>query len=120
MNPYFQPQNNLVTVRNELEAMNYPVAFGNSITFKDETAPYVYTKTMGTSPFDQPVFVKYRLVREEPQEAKSEPLESDAKYVQIDDFKTLTEAVRALQGEVDALKNKRPTKKKEVIEDDSE
>ena len=55
-NPYYQqpqmnyqPQqipsqiqnNGFISVRSELEARNYPVAPGNSITFKDETAPYV-------------------------------------------------------------------------------
>jgi hypothetical protein len=41
------------------------VAPGNSVTFKDETAPYVYTKTQGFSQLDRPVFEKYRLVKEE-------------------------------------------------------
>ena len=47
------------------EARNYPVAPGNSVTFKDETSPYVYTKTQGFSQLDRPVFEKYRLVKEE-------------------------------------------------------
>ena len=38
-----------VSVRSEIEARNYPVAPGNSVTFKDEYSPYVYTKTMGFS-----------------------------------------------------------------------
>lgn len=54
-----------ISVRNESEARSYPVAPGNSITFKDETAPYVYTKTMGFSQLDQPIFEKYKLVKEE-------------------------------------------------------
>jgi hypothetical protein len=53
----------LVSVRSVEEAYNYPVAPGNSITFKDETQPYVYTKTKGFSPLEQPVFEKYRLVK---------------------------------------------------------
>lgn len=55
----------LVSVRGIDEARNYPVAPGNSVTFKDETAPYVYTKTQGFSQLDRPVFEKYRLVKEE-------------------------------------------------------
>lgn len=54
-----------VSVRSETEARNYPVAYGNSVTFKDETAPYIYTKTMGFSQLDRPVFDKYKLVKEE-------------------------------------------------------
>lgn len=67
-----QPQiqnGGFVSVRNETEARGYPVAPGNSVTFKDETAPYVYTKTMGFSQLDRPIFEKYRLVRETPSEA---------------------------------------------------
>lgn len=69
--PYQQQQpmqiqnGGLVTVRGIEEARNYPVAPGNSVTFKDETSPYVYTKTQGFSQLDRPVFEKYRLVKEE-------------------------------------------------------
>ena len=63
-----QNQNPFVTVRSEAEARNYPVGFGNSVTFKDETAPYVYSKTMGFSQLDKPVFEKYRLVKEDTNE----------------------------------------------------
>ena len=65
------PQDNgFVMVRSEMEARNYPVGFGKSVTFKDETAPYVYSKTMGFSQLDKPIFEKYRLVKEESEETK--------------------------------------------------
>ncbi len=86
-NPYFPMQNNVyqpqqqqqmpqpqiqnggfVNVRSEEEAKNYPVALGNSVTFKDETSPYIYTKTMGFSQLDRPIFEKYKLVKEMPAE----------------------------------------------------
>lgn len=54
-----------ISVRNEAEARNYPIAPGNSITFKDENAPYVYVKTMGFSQLDRPNFEKFRLVKEQ-------------------------------------------------------
>ena len=47
-----------VTVRSEAEARAYPVAPGTSVTFKNESAPYCYTKTMGFSQFDKPIFEK--------------------------------------------------------------
>ena len=53
-----------VPIPNEAMARNYPVAHGNSVTFKDENAPYVYVKTVGFSQMDVPVFEKYRLIRE--------------------------------------------------------
>ena len=78
---YFQPQqipmpqtqtpaqqtqtSGFVSVRSEEEARNYPIAYGNSVTFKDENAPYIYTKTMGFSQLDRPIFDKYKLVKEE-------------------------------------------------------
>lgn len=67
--PQLTPQDNgFVMVRSEMEARNYPVGFGKSVTFKDETAPYVYSKTMGFSQLDKPIFEKYRLVKEESEE----------------------------------------------------
>ena len=62
------PSTGFVMVRNEQEARNYPVAYGNSVTFKDESAPYIYSKTMGFSQLDRPVFEKYKLVKEEVRE----------------------------------------------------
>ena len=47
--PYYGQQsqqmqsNGLVSVRSIDEALRYPVAPGNSVTFKDETAPYIDT-----------------------------------------------------------------------------
>lgn len=54
-----------ISVRNIDEARTYPVAPGNSVTFKDENAPYVYTKTQGFSQLDRPIFERYRLVKED-------------------------------------------------------
>lgn len=59
----------IVSVRSEEEARSYPVAFGNSVTFKDENAPYIYTKTMGFSQLDTPKFERYKVVKEESEEA---------------------------------------------------
>ena len=63
--PAQQTQTGFVSVRSEEEARNFPVAYGNSVTFKDENAPYIYTKTMGFSQLDRPIFDKYKLVKEE-------------------------------------------------------
>lgn len=64
--PQIQQQNNtrsdFVVVRSEEEARNYPVAFGNTVTFKHESEPYMYTKTMGVSQLDRPVFERYKLI----------------------------------------------------------
>ena len=54
-----------ISVQNLEMARNWPVAPGNSVTFKDESAPYIYTKTMGYNQLEAPRFEKYRLVKEE-------------------------------------------------------
>ena len=43
---------------------NYPVAPGTTVTFKIETQPYLYTKTVGYSLLDPPVIEKFKLVKE--------------------------------------------------------
>ena len=54
-----------LSVPSEEVARSYPVAPGNSVTFKNENAPYIYTKTMGFSQLDRPIFEKFKLVKEE-------------------------------------------------------
>lgn len=58
-------QSGFIPVPSEEVARNYPVAPGNSVSFKNENAPYVYVKTMGYSPLDMPTFEKFRLVKED-------------------------------------------------------
>ena len=130
-NPYQQYQQNFqqpqqqngqiqnggfVSVRNIEEAYNYPVAPGNSITFKDENAPYVYTKTKGFSQLDQPVFEKYRLVKEEEMPPES-PQKPDKAPDYDEQIKLLWDEVKALKSQME--KPKRPIKK-EVTENDAE
>lgn len=95
-----QPQiqnGGFVMVRSEMEARNYPVAFGNSVTFKDETAPYIYSKTMGFSQLDRPIFEKYKLVKEE---AKEPVVESTS-------LESLRSEMERLWAEVNLLKENR-------------
>lgn len=97
--PQPQIQNGgFVSVRSEMEARTYPVAPGNSITFKDENSPYVYTKTMGFSQLDRPIFEKYKLVKED----ITEPTEQQA--IDNNEMKNMKSDIEKLWGEVDALK----------------
>lgn len=124
-----QPQfGGFVSVRNEMEARNYPVAPGNSVMFRDETAPYIYSKSMGYSQLDTPRFDKYRLVKEEDVSVNvSEPhtdtlnnsTDNLPTYALKSEFDALNELVNTLVEDVDVLKSKRqPAKKKEVVSDD--
>lgn len=114
-----QMQTAFMSVRSEAEARNYPVGFGNSITFKDENAPYVYTKTMGFSQLDTPHFEKYRLVKEEPIQPQTDPSTSSDDKITIEDIDARFEAV---WDAINGIKQEtvKPTKKKKEIEDDTE
>ena len=107
-----------VSVHNENEARNYPIAPGNSVTFKDENAPYVYTKTQGFSQLDRPVFEKYRLVKEEeyqPQQVAQNAPASAEKAEQASNIDyALKSDLKALWDEIEALKKQMPKSKEEI------
>ena len=117
-----------VSVRNEMEARNYPVAPGNSVMFRDETGPYIYSKSMGYSQLDTPRFDKYRLVKEEDASVSASEPHTDTEnnkmnnlptYALKSEFDALQELVSTLAEDVDVLKSKRqPAKKKEVVADE--
>jgi len=122
-----------VPVRSEAEARAYPVAPGTSITFKNETAPYCYTKTMGFSQLEAPRFEKYRLVKEDEPETSEASGEVKQEYVSkadfgvvVDSVKGLNEIVALMKNDVDGLKSevyglagrKRNVKKQEVETDE--
>ena len=122
--PQAQPQSQLqiqssgfVSVRNEDEARNYPVAPGNSVTFKDETAPYVYTKTMGFSQLDRPIFEKFKLVKEDTsethQDVQNELLRDDPINSTIDDLK---DQIDAIWSEIEDIKNVRQKTQKQTTQ----
>lgn len=62
----------LIPVQSDEEVIRYPIAPGNSLSFRNITQPYIYSKTL-LSQFAQPVVKKYRLVEETAQNAKPEP-----------------------------------------------
>ena len=96
--PQQQIQNGgFVSARSIEEAYNWPVAPGNSITFKIENTPYVCTKTKGFSPLEQPVFERYRLVKEEDVPKEPEMASEPPKY---------DEQISKLWEEVNALKSR--------------
>ena len=118
-------QQGFVLVQSEQEARSYPVAPGNSITFKDETAPFCYVKTMGLSSLDRPTFERYRLVKEEsPQEPAGgpqggEPLTESILqgYATKEELAELREALEAVKAKLAAKPAKQ---KKEATSDDAD
>lgn len=108
--PTLQIQNGgFVPVQNEMEARNYLVAYGNSITFKDENAPYVYVKTMGFSQLDRPIFEKYRLVKEEdtsvasPEPRTATPSQQTINPIPNEDLAGIRARIKALEAIVKQL-----------------
>ena len=116
--PQTQSQNaGFITVQNEQEARRYPVGPSNSMTFLDESAPYVYTKTMGQSALDRPIFEKFRLVREEA--AASEASDQTGKapdlseYALKSDLNAIYDKIENLKNQISQLKKKRMAREEE-------
>lgn len=127
-----QPQiqkSGFVFVQSEQEARAYPVAPGNSVTFKDESQPYCYVKTMGFNQLDRPLFEKYRLVKEEDGQniAQNTPrIEdntkdgNDTKYALKSDLDAIWGEIEALKKKIEAITTKKPEKSRLVSEENDE
>ena len=100
----------LVSIPSEEDARMYPVAPGNSVTFKDENAPYIYTKTMGFSQLDRPIFEKYKLIKENTVDRI--PANQESKYALKDDLANVLNKVMGLEEEILALRG--DTRKREM------
>lgn len=100
-----QPQiqnGGFVSVRSAQEAFNYPVALGNSVTFKDETAPFIYVKTRGFSQLEEPVFEQFQLVKVDNTQKAIEqqaPVQSE-EYALKSDLVTLQQEIELLKKKV--------------------
>lgn len=106
-----QPQiqnGGFISVRSAQEAFNYPVALGNSVTFKDETAPFIYVKTRGFSQLEEPVFEQFQLVKVENQQKSAETVPITNEVEQKFDINNyaLKSDLEALQAEINFLKKK--------------
>lgn len=118
-------QSGFVLVQSEQEARAYPVAPGNSITFKDESQPYCYVKTMGFNQLDRPTFERYRLVKEEmPSETPSYPVTNERaeesnriSYALKSDLDAVREELDELKAKVKSQVDKKVTKTKKQPED---
>lgn len=116
-----QPQiqtNGIISVRSIDEARTYPVAPGNSLTFKHETAPYIYTKTLGFSQLDQPIFEVFRLEKEDFSESPKTALEQPiGQFLTIDEANVLKGDIEALKQEIQFLKDYIEDDKKGEVKD---
>ena len=101
----------IVGAPDEQFARTYPVALGTCVTFRNEYDPTVfYTKTMGNSPLDAPIFEKYRMVKEE---VEAQPKEEESAYL-------LKEEIKPLLAQFESLKKEVATLRKRMREDEDE
>ena len=112
-----------ISVHNIQEAFNYPVAPGNSVTFKDENSPYIYVKTKGFSQLEEPIFKKFRLIEEsdtQTQEsvtgASNEQAVNYMEFAKTSDITALWSEIEMLKKQITELtaKPEKVTKRKEV------
>ena len=113
-NPNYQSQQTsscFVPIPSEDMARSYQVARGTSVTFRDENLPYIYIKTLGVGQLDSPLFEKYRLIKEDSQNAQKEPKEETMDNLPIyitksefepfrDELETLKEYVGKIRKEL--------------------
>lgn len=94
-----------ISVTNEQQAKDWPIAPGNSLTFKDESAPYIYTKTMGLSQFETPVFEKYRLIKENSPEQLKATQENERIFNTVQQYnKDNKEMIDVLENELTSVR----------------
>lgn len=114
-----------VRVQSEQEARAYPVAPGNSITFKDERQPYCYVKTMSYNQLDPPTFERYRLLKEDsPSDAREAPTTHEqtaptknTTYATKDDLGAIWDELDALKEKLKAQAERKPVKARKVAEE---
>lgn len=94
-----------VSVRSAQEAFNYPVALGNSVTFKDETAPFIYVKTRGFSQLEEPIFEQFQLVKVDNTQKAADPAQTtSAEYALKSELSVLKEEIDLLKKKVSEFK----------------
>ena len=104
--PTIQKSNELIPISSREVAKNYPVAPRNSVSFKDENAPYIYIKTMGLSQFDPPKFEVFKLVKEnedennEQSESTPENTEPQIPMVEASVINDINESISVLDEEM--------------------
>ena len=70
------------------EAINYPIAPGNMMVFKDPDGKHYYQKSLGFSSFDRPTFDTYTLEEPVVQNVVEEP-KMESQYNDIESLKAM-------------------------------
>lgn len=100
-----QPQVSFMSIRGKEIAINYPIAPNHTIIFKDEIAPYIHVKSMGSSPLEKPTMESY--VREDT--ITQEKASDDSSVIE-----QIQENIKVIIDDIDGIKkklNNRPRRK---------
>ncbi len=62
--PQQMQQSNLIHVQSENQAREWRVDLGSSVMFIDDNAPYIYTKTAGSSQLEPAVFKRFKVLED--------------------------------------------------------
>lgn len=85
-----QTQSTIIHVQSEAQAREWAVAPNSSVTFIDDSRPYCYTKSMGMSQLEPPVFKRFRL-EEETDEAAQPPQSPPSAQIDLSEYMTKSE-----------------------------
>ena len=85
-----QTQSTIIHVQSEAQAREWAVAPNSSVTFIDDSRPYCYTKSMGMSQLEPPVFKRFRL-EEETDEAAQSPQSPPSAQIDLSEYMTKSE-----------------------------
>ena len=111
--PYYQPyqqpqqQSSLIHVQTEQQAREWSVAPGCSVMFIDDNAPYIYTKSAGSSQLEPSIFKKFKVSeigQEAPQNQAPAPGGVDIpEYVERAEFEAFLSEFEAIKSIVKEL-----------------
>ena len=105
---YQQPQQQTLTrsymaIASEADALNHPVAPGNSVLFQNVNDPSLfYEKTMGFSSLDRPTFRRMRLVPDIEPDQSAVAMSNDTPYVTKAEYEELRAAYAKLSDKLNA------------------
>ena len=109
-----------VIVQSDDEIRRYPVAHGNSVTFRIENQPIIVEKSLGYSQFDTPHYERFKLIKEDmpvPETKEEYLLKSDYETFKNDILSVQSEfnsQIEGLKEKIETLCAKTPNRKKEV------
>ena len=87
-----QPQSSsFIHVQSETQAREWVIAPNTSITFIDDTKPYCYTKSMGASLLEPPVFKRFKLVEEDISDNTTNQSTTTTQQIDLSEYLTKAE-----------------------------